>query len=602
MAPKKLATTLTKKKSAQGALLKLQGATEQAVQVAAAQGRPTGQYVMEAANLLADQREEFSAAEADLKRSNNPLKKITHKTSQRFDKIVDVSEQESRRVMTLSQEETTKCECSVRNHLIKVLSNQNDTLQGKRSHRTGRQKVIKYMTSLFTRLIRQVYIQQRPRAPKWTNLTDASAEEKKKREKQQRQVHYQVTLSQIQELEEEEKKKEREREDSKRDGSNLPGTSELILHFNTVDRINAIDIERERLLALPPPPPRHATMVPMKGDNETVPSEDYHNRWSIDCPSEESVGHGSMHSMVSNASSRTAGSGVSKLSHHDAGSILRSSSESAYAAHHPPPTPPVPPKPRYQGQAMIATSGQSSSASDAYHHPALPAHNNSGASHSMNNCPASSSGLYYYSSGGPPVAQPAWSSSASAYAVHQPPVIPVPSKPRYHGQATIATSAQSSSASDAYRHPDHSSSIVSQSMSTGPASSSGLYSSSSGAAPFAQPPWVTSAQGNPTRGNSSAQSNQSFSQQQKYKPQTLPPNSHPETGFGNLTTRFALFENWSMCLSKKQQLAQLELTLGIQPDKSLTSMKVTQSSLGKTCIRSMSPMALHLDLLFIAIS
>ncbi|KAF8520903.1 hypothetical protein BU17DRAFT_88466 [Hysterangium stoloniferum] len=725
MAPKKLTTTLTKKKSAQEALSRLQATTEEAVQAAAAQGRPTGEYVMEATNVLARQRKEFSAAEADFQKSNNPLKRITHKTSKLFDKIVDVSEHESGRVMTLSQEDMTKCECSVRKHVIKVVSNQKDTLQGKSIHRTGRQKVIKDMTSLFVRLIRLVYIQQRPRVPKWTNLTDASAEEKKKREEKQRQVYAKsLDTAKIEEIEEKEKEKEREREReaTKRDSSNLPGTSKRILHFNTVDRINAMDIERERLLALPPPPPRHATMAPMKGDTETVPSEDYINRWSIDYPSEESVGHGSMHSMVSNASSRTAGSGVSKLSHHDAGSILRgrecpfapqppstihapispsqnpsnqfeepmpifppprssslrdpyweqpvvraaqyqssqgdssvtrnttdassniatatalsppprrrhgpnprttttnatsssafayaaqqtppappvppkpryqgqemiatsgpsssasdashypalfahhssggsqtmstgpasssglyspssggppfsqpswSSSASAYAAHHPPPAPPVPPKPRYQGQAMIATSGQSSSASDAYHHPTLPAHNSSGTYHSITTGPASSSGLYYSSSGAPPFTQPAWSSSASAYAAHQPPPAPpVPPKPRYHGQATIATSAQSSSASDAYRHPilsAHSSSIVSQSMSTGPASSSGLYSSSSGAAPFAQPPWVTSPQGNPTRGNSSAQSSQSFSQQHKYKPQSLPPNSHPET-------------------------------------------------------------------------
>ncbi|KAF8520918.1 hypothetical protein BU17DRAFT_88489 [Hysterangium stoloniferum] len=715
MGPKKLATTLTKKKSAQEALSKLQATTEQAVQAAAAQGRPTGEYVMEAANVLASQRDEFSAAETDLQRSNNPLKKITHKTSKRFDNIVVISEQESGRVMTLSEKEMTKCECSVRKHVVKVVSNQKDTLQGKSIHR-------KVEAEAKTQVESQSYTFQ-------FDLTfsigfASGAEEKEKREKQQRQVYAKsLDTEKIQEIEEEEKQKEREREreDPKRDGSNLPGTSKRILHFNTVDRINAMDIERERLLALPPPPPRHATMAPMKGGTETVPSEDYINRWSIDCPSEESVGHGSIHSMVSNASSRTAGSGVSKLSHHDAGSIIRgregpfapqptstthapispsqdpsnqfeepmpmfppprssslpdyphwekpvvratqyqssqghssvtrnttdepsniatatalsppprrrhgpnprttttnassssafayaaqqtppapavpptpryqgqamiatsgpsssasdaspypalfahnnsggsqtmssgpassrglyspssggppfaqpswSSSASAYAAHQPPPAPPVPPKPRYQGQAMIATSGQSSSASDAYHHPTLPAHNSSGTYHSISTGAASSSGLYYSSSGGPPFTQPAWSSSASAYAAHQPPP-PVPPKPRYHGQATIATSAQSSSASDAYRHPvlsAHSSSIVSQSMSTGPASSSGPYSSSSGAAPFAQPPWVTSAQGNPTRGNSSAQSSQSFSQQHKYKPQTLPPNSHPET-------------------------------------------------------------------------
>ncbi|KAF8520912.1 hypothetical protein BU17DRAFT_65132 [Hysterangium stoloniferum] len=533
MGPKKLATTLTKKKSAQEALSKLKTATEQAVQAAAAQGRPTGEYVMEAANLLANQREEF--AEADLQRRNKPLKKIAHKTSKRFDIITDVSVEESGRVMEFG-----------------ILKN--------------RKAENRYIFN-----------------------SDQGAEEKEKWEKQQRQVYAKsLDTEKIQEIEEEEKEKEREEKERERERK----------------RKRKKEKEKEKT---------------PNGMVQTFRAYYTLIRWSIDCPSEESVGHGSMHSMVSNASSRTAGSGVSKLSHHDAGSILRpnyasddssaaganvllhlnlraphiplylqvgtplinsknqcqfflhqeaaasetptgsnlwlellnirghstvtrnttysdepsniatatalsppprrrhgSSSAFAYAAQQAPPAPPVPPKPSSGGSQTMSTGPASSSGlyspssgGPPFAQPSWSSSASAYAAHqpppappvppnpSISTGPASSSGLYYSSGGGPPFAQPAWSSSASAYAAHQPPPAPpVPPKP---------------------------------SMSTGTASSSGPCSSSSGAAPFAQPPWVTSAQGNPTRGNSSAQSSQSFSQQHKYKPQTLPPNSHPET-------------------------------------------------------------------------
>jgi hypothetical protein len=103
---------------------------------------------------------------------------------------------------------------------------------------------------------------------------------------------------------------------------------------------------------MPRPPPRRAPATHKTDDIEKAPSADYCNRARIASPSEESVGHGSMftmvsntssrssgtgvkspseesvdhgsmHTMMSNASSWSVGTGVSHLSYNDAGSILR---------------------------------------------------------------------------------------------------------------------------------------------------------------------------------------------------------------------------------------------------------------------------------------